>query len=558
VARRPAGKRPQRKNPAKKQPALASRGSRATEKESARLNRSLPVPIREIAEHPGSVSVTDQSAAVDDTREGIAAAVASKEAPSPPAKLSRQEVYVLFSYDLVNSTAYKIASRDRWPPVISYFYQLIEGGLQKWLGGDVKRWKYVGDELLLYRRVRSIDDIRGCLGAAHQVLKDAINRLYDRFPETRALLSVKAVVWCASVHQIPPQDINIIERSVTAPDAEPVFRNILLPSESLGGSVDFLGPEIDVGFRLLARGARRYRLTIGSDLALLLHMDHTRNGGGADHDSQRLRIVGYQPLKGIWSGRRYPIIWYEPDWRDVKGTFMYDERFQSRVVARIARMANPATQLERLEDLVKVANDVGRLRYVDGVFNFIQGLTPASQLSVPGALQPPNIAEVHCVAACVRGDGRVLIAKRPTTKSRYPGYWEFGCGQLEPGETFEECLRRSYREDFNAQLSFFGHDPRPINTFTIPRKLAGSKPIPGIIFLAALDNPAQIMARRHGQIDWVDPLNSSSWPEGDKVSDFSETLRLASAAILDLRPVSPAILRKADPSSPAKGEKHRR
>ena len=134
-------------------------------------------------------------------------------------------------------------------------------------------------------------------------------------------------------------------------------------------------------------------------------------------------------------------------------------------------------------------------------------------------------AEVHCVAVCFRDDGRILIALRPQSKRRLPNTWEFGCGQLQLHETFEDCLSRSYREDFGAELNV-GKSLIPIRTYTIVDE-DEKRRIPGVIFLAYISNHDAIRAKRHTRIDWLDPKDVDSWDDSRCVPNFKETIQMA-------------------------------
>lgn len=59
---------------------------------------------------------------------------------------------------------------------------------------------------------------------------------------------------------------------------------------------------------------------------------------------------------------------------------------------------------------------------------------------------------VEVAAAVVeRGDGRFLLAQRPTGKV-YAGYWEFPGGKIEAGETPLAALRRELREELGLEI----------------------------------------------------------------------------------------------------------
>jgi len=59
---------------------------------------------------------------------------------------------------------------------------------------------------------------------------------------------------------------------------------------------------------------------------------------------------------------------------------------------------------------------------------------------------------VEVVAAVIERDGKILIARRPE-RSHLAGLWEFPGGKPEPGETFEDALRREIREELGVVAS---------------------------------------------------------------------------------------------------------
>jgi 8-oxo-dGTP diphosphatase len=62
--------------------------------------------------------------------------------------------------------------------------------------------------------------------------------------------------------------------------------------------------------------------------------------------------------------------------------------------------------------------------------------------------QPTGDRPVVLVAAValIDGDGRILLAQRPSGRSM-AGLWEFPGGKIEPGETPERALVRELREE---------------------------------------------------------------------------------------------------------------
>jgi 8-oxo-dGTP diphosphatase len=71
---------------------------------------------------------------------------------------------------------------------------------------------------------------------------------------------------------------------------------------------------------------------------------------------------------------------------------------------------------------------------------------------------------IVAAAALIDGDGRVLLARRPSGKAM-AGLWEFPGGKLDEGETPEEALVRELREELGiaaeaqcmAPIAFASH-----------------------------------------------------------------------------------------------------
>src|SRR6266542_2947096 len=132
------------------------------------------------------------------------------------------------------------------------------------------------------------------------------------------------------------------------------LRNIIIPISRCPTSLDrdFLGPDIDAGFRI-SKFALRKRLVASAHLAWLLYKERA-NCSGIEN---QLRIVGLEALKGVWGGRHYPIIWFERDWQHVNETFLYDEHIDSETVRRIKNWSSEDGRLDLIE---KIFSDLGK------------------------------------------------------------------------------------------------------------------------------------------------------------------------------------------------------
>jgi 8-oxo-dGTP diphosphatase len=60
--------------------------------------------------------------------------------------------------------------------------------------------------------------------------------------------------------------------------------------------------------------------------------------------------------------------------------------------------------------------------------------------------------EMKRYAAAVLVDGKkVLLARRTSTRSNYPGIWDFVGGHCKGGETFEKALQRELQEEIGVK-----------------------------------------------------------------------------------------------------------
>ena len=59
---------------------------------------------------------------------------------------------------------------------------------------------------------------------------------------------------------------------------------------------------------------------------------------------------------------------------------------------------------------------------------------------------------ITVVAALIKKDNKVLIAKRSTGDPNVLGKWEFPGGKIESGETPEQCIEREIREELATEV----------------------------------------------------------------------------------------------------------
>ncbi|TXN71987.1 hypothetical protein [Methylobacterium sp. WL6] len=228
------------------------------------------------------------------------------------------------SVDLVGSTAFKAKHGDKredaepyptWLNRTKNFYrlfpQILSGHFVEFLGvldgsDNYKNyapqvWKTVGDEIIFCVRVTCLEHLACCVRAFIKALAtygESINTLENE-------LDVKGRAWIAS---FPAPNVTIVSASRAPQEASinevggRLYEEDELQADVRPGNYDFLGKQIDTGFRI-SKFAQTNELALSIDLAWLLTLLRQRNL----IDCQ-FTFRGREALKGVIGGVPYPII----------------------------------------------------------------------------------------------------------------------------------------------------------------------------------------------------------------------------------------------------------
>ena len=276
--------------------------------------------------------------------------------------------YLFLSVDMDNSTAFK-STEPRWPFVIHNFYEDVVREIRN-VCPRFNVWKYIGDEVTFWRRLEPGDDVGRLVADTHAALgriRANLDGIEDHHHvKTRNVVSAKATIWAAAAE--------FVKRANLQRDLKTGYRHpnrIIIDEHILGvierehaGQVriyDFIGPDIDIGFRT-SHFAHRGFLLVSAGLAHALLGDV-----GADA-ARRMKIVSYQRLKGVWNDRPYPIVWYTDDWTDIADKFYYDERWSNPVVEQVLR-----GEYDDIAAITPILQQTNRLEAVAAAQNLLRG-----------------------------------------------------------------------------------------------------------------------------------------------------------------------------------------
>ncbi|MXQ49609.1 hypothetical protein GRB29_09610 [Streptococcus pneumoniae] len=351
-------------------------------------------------------------------------------ADEPNRESTQEAIYVFCSYDIVESTYFKTIEKN-WVELFQLFYDNALTQLQS-IGFEF--WKYVGDEVLFYKKIckEALQDIHVIPEQLFDVMSNIKKLIHKTFPQTQMFLGLKGTMWIAKV-------IDSLQIDPTSPTNILIRHRATVNHSSLPLEfVDFLGPDIDLGFRI-SRYSMRNQLVVSAEFVML----HLLTSSQLDKLSQnsylsRYRIIKQDKLKGIWHQREYPIILYRPDWNmDNFELFEYDER---NYIAE-------SLSINVVNYLRRVFKSLGKEEGIHQNLEIIQ--STSSELIPPVLVESP--VDIHIAAILFSPDDKVLLMKRGEGKSSSVEKSDFGCTNLKDGESIKTALNRYYK--FTSETS---------------------------------------------------------------------------------------------------------
>lgn len=147
-----------------------------------------------------------------------------------------------------------------------------------------KPWKMAGDELIYCFDVSSKKEVYDYVKAFFYTL-----RFFDKqYLEKGSYIRLKGSAWTAGFP---------IRNRIMTPFGKPDDKSSI---------IDYMGPEIDIGFRI-GKFTFPGIIVISLELAAIL-LDGKI---GISDDTTRLKVIdtGWEVLKGVWDEKKYPIFW---------------------------------------------------------------------------------------------------------------------------------------------------------------------------------------------------------------------------------------------------------
>lgn len=441
----------------------------------------------------------------------------------------RRSVEVFFSFDIVNSTAYKTLNYTGWSQVIIALFSKVQQLIVKKMP-SAEMWRILGDEVIFIVPIKEKDDIFVYISNIFEILNIMVLQLkkgifFDELGlsdlerdlmKMQNIISIKASAWIAIVGEklkkLEQYD-NLIER---------------FKLQEGYGIFEFLGNDIDTGFRMKENTQDR-RLAISYELAYILsrNTDYLRN----------IHIITYKRLKGVWQNRLYPIIWYHDEkyleGMSFENSFYYDERENSELVKlyfenRTASLLEPEMYFNVDYALNKILID----QKLEDKFAKIDKIIIESQEDFKHLLDPKFLLRLHCVSVCYdKSKKKILIMKRADNREKFPGCWEFGCAKGTLETSLVEQIEDEYKKDFGIVIKVQCNEDRkdiqpiPLAMYEIESEQGKDK---GIITMAEIIEEVDVdnfRGIKHSKVRWIEESEIDQFSE-EAVVDFKNTLKI--------------------------------
>ncbi|AYD39608.1 NUDIX domain-containing protein [Clostridium fermenticellae] len=415
-------------------------------------------------------------------------------------------IYMFFSFDIVNSTSFKEKFQDKWRGVISAFYDISEKVMTAVINNKefskIETWKYVGDEILFYKKLSSRKELLWNVRCAYYAQELIYKKLCDSDEDkiVKPNIHIKTTVWIGKCSEKTNDSKNQIYASYEKVNNEEKYGAKTL-------KIDFLGPDIDAGFRI-SKYAEKGKLVVSAKLACLLYKLMIGNDEILTSEEKMiikscLKIVSYEQLKGVWGNRHYPIVWFDHNWDRPNDMFDYDDYFISKIARNILTCNSEFEKsIYTLDILPKVYDDINRENDIDDILDYLEKLENGEikREMIDSTRKNYVNSEVHCVAMCFYNNEEVFVAKRSNNRKRFKGAWDLGYGKINNNEKWTECLKKEYKENFDLDLKF-EEDITPIATYYLNKD---GIIIPGIIFAADVEKKQEkLNTVKYSEVAWV-------------------------------------------------------
>lgn len=404
----------------------------------------------------------------------------------------KSRIFMFFSFDLSNSTIFKSEHPSLWSSVFSNFYsEILENlkvGNYEVSGQESedttvrKLWKLIGDEVLIYMEINKLNElyfqIKSISKSLENIMKNIAAKVqkelessYDEYCNEKfdireiilSSLGIKTTCWIADCY----------EKESLSKYKSP-SNIVYLPSTILDNKIDFLGKEIDEGFRI-AKYAVKDRIIVSPLLAWLIWKNAQHDTDMKKIVNSNFKITAFIAMKGVWRGRKVPVVMYHDNFEKFSEILEYDE-LDIETYDNIKEYGyENFMQNERfcIEKIDRILNDVYKIKDAEFIYNALKD-NDKTNILVP--LDTSNTSrEFHLACMIFIDDKNILVHRDPDRGL------DFGCirdTKSQDGKTWGQLCEKGYKKRYGIDIKV-DDCPIPVATYHYKKRNAH-----GLIVLA--------------------------------------------------------------------------
>ena len=405
-----------------------------------------------------------------------------------PLKDKLDGVYVFVSFDLVDSTRYKNIEND-WSMLIQNFYQGTYEMVKTEVNSDFKVWKYVGDEILLFLKVNKINDLIEIPSKLYKVMNDIQLSLEEIFPNSKGLIYLKGTVFVAKINEVSDKNEKNKNYILQTCNNDQLANQLIIR--------DFLGPDIDLGFRL-TKHSHKNQLVVSLELVYLITKYISQSYSYDTETDRNFRVMKLIALKGIWHNRKYPVIWFKPnieDWKPLNLLEYDDDLLKDEDLDFYLNNYSDKNEHLNLSDFMsRVLRQSGKIKTVDEIIHYFAD-KDSKAIETPDALElnltvpADRITEVHYVLIGINIQNKTVAVFKKTKGNET--IYDFGCVHSD-GYTRVIELVKNYYNDLYKEMDILMRTKDddillPVSMYEYENRKR-DKRISGFMFVASIED----------------------------------------------------------------------
>lgn len=394
---------------------------------------------------------------------------------------SESGIFLFFSFDLVNSTAFKTEHPSLWSSVFTCFYNEIlkNFGIEEYKtpeddSGCVRKlWKLIGDEVLIYIHVTEAGQLYAQINSVGKTLNGLMEKIAEKVKEKNSInqYKKKCELHCQDVEKVILSTLAIKTAAWIAEcknELDCHATNIIYcPKTTTVSSdrIDFLGREIDEGFRI-AKFAVKDKIILSPLLAWLIWKSAQENPDDKKIIQANFKITAFANMKGVWRGRKVPIVMFHQKFEKFDEVLEYDEldyeTYSNVKEAGIEKF--PEDKRFNIEKIDSILLNVHKQEEAEQIYQQLRQPTNVERL--PMKIEKGQ--EFHIACMIFLEDGRLLIHQDQDRGL------EFGCIKKIFGvgtRGWKRICEEGYKEKYNLSIKV-DDCPLPVSTYYYQKKNA--------------------------------------------------------------------------------------